>query len=555
MLQQLQITNFALIERLSIEFGPGLNILTGETGAGKSVVIDALSAVLGERVGSEMIRSGCERALVEAAFEVSASEEVKRTLAELGFEDDDGLLLLSREIGGRGGCRINGRMATVSLLKQIGQSLVDIHGQHEHQSLLSVDRHIELLDRWTGEELLGLRRQMAEQYRALKSLRTELSRLQTDARERARMLDLYRFQVAEIESAGLRAGEEEELMTDRSRLANAEKLHAATSCALDLLRDGESPALDRLGEVVRQLEGLAAIDEELAPALEAANSLLYATEELARDLRVYQEKIEFNPHRLEQVEERLDVLRNLKKKYGATVEEILAYRDEAAQRVEELSHSEERGEELAGQIEALEAECRRIAARLTELRTRSAKRFEKAVVSDLADLAMEKTRFSVAIEPAELSETGADRVEFLISPNPGEPLKPLARIASGGEMSRIMLALKTLLARVDGVPTLVFDEIDAGIGGRTAIVVGTKLAKVAESSQVLCVTHLPQIAGRADRHFSIEKAAQGERTVITVTPLEGEDRVREIARMLGATGDAGAAVDHARELLGGKVGS
>ncbi|HHX38601.1 MAG TPA: DNA repair protein RecN, partial [Armatimonadetes bacterium] len=495
MLSELHITDFALVDELSIRFGPGLNVLTGETGAGKSIIIDAISAILGMRADYDLIRTGAQRAVVQAAFDVSDAPEARAAATEAGIESEEDLLLVTRELqaSGKSQCRVNGRLATVSMLRALGRTLIDVHGQHEHQSLLSVSRHLDLLDAWAGPEVMELRARFAERFRALASLDEQIEKLTTDARDRARKVDLYQFQIQEIDAAGLHDGEEEELEAERLRLANAEKLFLNAGQAYDRLR-GDDALLDGLAACQELLEGLAEVDRSASSLLDTVGSALYQLEDAAKELRTYRDSIEFNPERLEEVQERLIALQHLKRKYGDTIAEILAYREQLAADLDGLTHSEEREAELRQQREAVHAEVTALAEQLTHLRRETTGRFQDAVEAELAALAMEQTRFRVALEIGALGPTGTDRVEFLISPNPGEPLKPLARIASGGELSRVMLALKSILARVDRVPTLIFDEVDVGIGGRTAHVIGEKLAALGKEKQVLCVTHLPQVA-------------------------------------------------------------
>ncbi|HPO71471.1 MAG TPA: DNA repair protein RecN [Armatimonadota bacterium] len=550
MLSELHITDFALVDELSVRFGPGLNVLTGETGAGKSIIIDAISAVLGMRADYDLIRTGAQRAVVQAAFDLSDAPEARAAAAEAGIESEEDLLLVTRELqaSGKSQCRINGRLATVSMLRALGHTLIDVHGQHEHQSLLSVSRHLDLLDAWAGPEVMELRARFAERFRALTSLDEQIEKLTTDARDRARKVDLYQFQIQEIDAAGLRDGEEEELEAERLRLANAEKLFLNASQAYDRLR-GDDALLDSLAACQELLEGLAEVDRSASSLVEPVASALYQLEDVAKELRTYRDSIEFNPERLEEVQERLIAIQHLKRKYGDTIAEILAYRKQLAAELDGLTHSEEREAELRQQREAVHAEITSLAERLTQLRYEATGRFQDEVETELAALAMEKTSFRVALEIGALGPTGTDRVEFLISPNPGEPLKPLARIASGGELSRVMLALKSILARVDRVPTLIFDEVDVGIGGRTAHVIGEKLAALGKEKQVLCVTHLPQVASRGDLHFTVRKEIQGERTVIRLCRLTDEERVDELTRMLGGQEGSAMAREHAREML------
>ncbi|MCL5104189.1 MAG: DNA repair protein RecN [Armatimonadetes bacterium] len=549
MLIELHIQKFALIDDLRLEVGAGFNVLTGETGAGKSIIVDAMSAALGERTGSEVVRTGAEKSVVEAVFDVSDNPAAAKIAEEYGFEPDDGLLILSREIarGGRSQSRINGRAATASVLKDITSLMIDIHGQHEHQSLLQVPMHVDIFDAWCGPEVMTAREEAGEIYAELSRLIEERSRLQTDERERARLLDLYQFQAEEIKAANPVPEEEEELAQERNRLANAEKLYAAAAEVRSALGT-DGGGIDALSTASASAEKMAHMDPSMEEFVENINSALFAAQEALAQVRDYQDQVEANPARLEQIEERIDLLRMLKRKYGDTVEDILKYGSELDGKIDDLAHAEERSHELDARIDALESRLDDSCEKLTKLRKDAAARFEKSVERELADLAMEKTRFEVSIEPAEPGPKGADKLEFLISPNPGEPVKPLAKIASGGEMSRIMLALKSVTTSAE-VPTLVFDEIDTGIGGRTAQVLGEKLASISNKYQVMCVTHLPQVASKAARHFTVEKGVVEGRSVVRVTSLEGEDRVAELARMLGGKETSVTAAQHAREML------
>lgn len=546
MLHSLHIENLAIIDRLEVSFQPGFNALTGETGAGKSILLDALALVLGERADPTLIRTGADKLKVSAVFLVPETVD----LSDLGVELEEGALYLAREVqtGGRSLARVNGQAVPLSVLKAIGDRLVDLHGQHEHQSLLKPSSHLEFLDRWLGEPALNLRAQVREAVQSLQRLQAEYQELRQREREREQMLDLYRFQIDEIRSANLQIGEEEILQTEERRLAHAEKLLALAGSAYETLME-ERGAYEQIANASLRLAEIARIDPSMAPLQETLESALVQVEEVAQLLRVYLETVEYDPQRLEEVVARLELIKRLKRKYGDTIEAILAYAQEAEQKLSALEHQSERLADLEAEIAEAQSRAESLSAQLSALRKQGAERFSAEVVRHLRDLAMERAEFLVSLSPKPMDATGIDAVEFLFSANPGEPPRPLSKIASGGEMSRVMLALKTVLATASPVPTLVFDEIDAGLGGRTAHTIGEKLAQLAQHFQVLCVTHLPQIASRAHHHLQIEKRVEGERTYVVLTPLEGEARVAEIARMLAGE-PTETALQHARELLG-----
>lgn len=559
MLVELNVKDFAIIGELQLRFSSGFNVLTGETGAGKSIIIDAVSTLLGGRADSTMIRSGTDEARVEGVFLLNevAKEAILPLLQRDGLEgDDENILVLAREIRRerRSICRVNGRSVTLGTLESIGQHLVDIHGQTEHLSLLRVREHIDFLDRYG--DLWSQRREVADLVRELRQVRQDLSALMRDERELARRADLLTYQIQEIASANLKVGEEKELNEERTRLANAEQLMELADDvyrALYVGEGGQSSAIDLLGQVARSLTDLEKIDAGLKEQRQAAEETSYQLEDLARSLRAYRDSIEFNPARLRQVEERLDLIYNLKRKYGASIGDILAFGEAARRELDGIVHSEEQVEELRGREAELLRQIGALAAQLSAQRRTMGEQLGEAIEAELKDLGMEGARFGVGIEQKEAEDgawvgdkrmrfdvTGIDRVEFLISPNVGEPLKSLARIASGGETSRLMLALKTVLSAADHTPTLIFDEIDVGIGGRAGGVVGQKLWSLTAGAgpgvaghQVLCVTHLPQLAGYGDVHFRVDKGVVGERTLTTVEQLTEEDRVEELASMLG----------------------
>lgn len=552
MLTHLHVQNFALMESLDLRPGPGLNILTGETGAGKSILIDALNAALGERTGTEAVRTGSDRALVEAVFDLSRCPSVVSRLAADGWlEEGETELVLSRELSlsGAGAARVNGRRVNVGALREIGDGLVDLHGQHEHQSLLRVATHQQILDAFGGPEAAEALSLAAQAFGAWRDASTELNNLLLDERERARLIDLHEFQVNEIDAAELSPGEDDALLAERARLGGAERIAEACAEALQKLNGEGLGAVDSVGVAVTRLKEIARLDESAVDVLSAVETGYYTLQEAARDLEHYADSVEMNPERLEQVEERLDLLRNLKRKYGDTIPEILAYRERTFAELDSLQHADERVGQLRQRVETLKAERDAANAKLHSLRVATAEQLRDLLSADLAGLAMERARFDTSIESAEPGPTGADKVEFVISPNPGEPLKPLAKIASGGEMSRLMLALKSALSRVDPVPTLVFDEIDVGVSGRVAGALARKLKALASQHQTLCVTHLPQIAAAAGTHFRIEKSVSGNRTVTTITALSPEERMEEIARLLAGAEPTDTARTHAASLI------
>lgn len=576
MLTELIIHDFAIIDKLRLEFAPGFNVLTGETGAGKSIILDAMTLVLGGRADTTMVRAGCETAVVEATFTLDpALQAVIHPLLEAEGLDEEGdrqTLVLSRELrlNGRNFARVNGRSVSLNLLREIAEPLVDIHGQGEHLSLLQPRSHLPLLDAYAG--LQAEQRQLATEVAKLHQLQRDLRSLQQDERALAQRQDMLTFQVQEIDAAHLRPEEEDELRTERERLANAEHLTRAAAEAVTLLNSGladEAPAIaDQLGQVERALGQLVRYDASQQPRLEQLQGLSFQLSELAADLQEYLEELEFNPERLNQVEERLELIHLLKRKYGPDIPAILALRDKAAAELDQITHSEERMAALEKEQEMMLRQIGALAQTLSQKRRAAAQRLAQMVVEELADLKMAGARFEVdfaaAPDPRGLyvgderlsfDQTGYDRVEFLISTNPGEPLKPMARVASGGETARLMLALKTALAQVDATPTLIFDEIDQGIGGRVGDIVGRKLwlLTAVAQHQVIVVTHLPQLAGFGDCHFHVSKGLADGRTITHVEKLERNGRITELAAMLGTSGEhavngAAAILDQAAQV-------
>ena len=550
MLRELRLRNFAVVESVVVPFAPGLNVLTGETGAGKSILVDAILLVTGARAQSDVIRADADTATVEAVLAITGP--VAAVLEEAGLRaDDNAEVVVRRELArsGRHRAFVNDSPVTVGLLERIGDLLVEVHGQHEHQRLLEPVRQLELLDRFAGDEDACAR--VAALHAKRRAAREEAEQTRAAARDRAQREDLLRFQVTELDAARLRVGEEEDLRTELRRLQHAERFTAGLTETLALLDDAPQSATERLARTARVLHDLARLDPALGAPGEPIESARIQIEEAVRALRRLRDGILVEPGRLDAIQERLEALTRLKRKYGDGEEAMLRFRDEA---VRELDRLERHEELVAGQervLAELEAELTAAAGALSARRRAAATRLAGQVQAALRALGMERAEFEVALEPAaETGPRGADRVELRLSTNPGEEVKALTRVASGGELSRTMLALKATLARADRVPTLVFDEVDAGIGGRVASVVAQTLGHAADDRQVLCVTHLAPIAARAAHHVRVSKSVRGGRTRMAVATLAGDARVEEIARMLGGATTTGAAREHARDLLG-----
>ncbi len=558
MLTELYIRNFAIIDELRLPIAPGFNVLTGETGAGKSIILDAVTLVLGGRADLTAIRAGCSEAHVEATFTLSPAAQVMIAplLADEGLDDEAGdALLLARELraNGRNISRVNGRTVTLALLRQIAAPLIDIHGQGEHLSLLKPRSHLPLLDSYA--RLTAERTAVAREVNQLHKLQRELEALRRDERILAQRIDMLQFQVKEIDAAKLEPGEEEELRAERARLANVEQIMRHAGEALRLMNgiDDDSQSIgDMVGQAERALDQLARFDASRVSLLERWQGLAFQLEELVTELDDYQQELEFNPARLNEVEERLELIASLKRKYGPDIPAVLALRDRAAAELETINRSEERAAELDAAQDRYLRRVGQMAQALSQKRRAAAEKLSAVAEQQLADLRMEGTRFQVdfQVEPLEdgayvgeqrlaFDQTGIDRAEFLLSTNPGEPLKPMAKIASGGETARLMLALKTALTAVDATPTLIFDEIDQGIGGRVGDIVGRKLWRLtaAAEHQVIVVTHLPQLAGYGDVHYRVRKQVNDGRTITAVQQLDDDGRIEELAAMLGTQGE------------------
>lgn len=559
MLAHLVIRNFAIIHHLEVPFSRGLTVLTGETGAGKSIVIDALNLLLGGRATADVIRSEEDQAVVEGVFELDEGqqERINTLLLELGIEACDHELVVRRIVSrsGRNKVFVNGCLTTLTTLQSITRGLVDISGQHEHISLLDSQRHLDILDEFAV--LKELRDEMARRFTTVRTLRAELEALRGSVRDRLHRIDFLRYQLSEIEAARLSVGEDEALELEFSRLKNASKLGAVTIKATQLVYDGESSAISRLSEAASALGKIAHVDPALTALTERLNEARFALEDVARDLSDFGDQIEANPARLDSVQERLEVIKHLKRKHGVDLNAVLAEAALMRAELNRLENAEERGAELEIALGTAESHAMEWACQLSGERREAAALFARSIEAELRDLNMKGTTLAVSFDPQTLADPrpnmltarGIDTVEFLLSPNPGETPKQLSRIASGGELSRIMLAMKTVLAERDSISTYIFDEVDSGIGGSTADQVGAKIARTAVNHQVICITHLAQIASRGQNHYRVEKHISADRTESVLRLLTPEERVEEIARMLGGARVTTKTREAAMELL------
>lgn len=555
MIVELTVENLAIIERAQIGLGPGYTVLTGETGAGKSLLIDALELALGGRADAELVRAGASRALVNVVLNLTDNQHVIGKCLDLGIPLEDGILYVQREVlaEGRSQCRVGGKLIPVSALKQLGQQLVDLHGQHDHQSLLDQTRHIGFLDDWIGEPATTLLTAIGEVFTRTEEARRRLQSLRSGMRDREHRLDLLRFQVNEIESVNPQSGEMEELETSVSRLKHAEKLSTSTLGALEAVADQENCAFDLLGGAIKSLEDCVRFDTTLGAIIVPLKDALYQIEDGVHQLRMYAENLDADPDRLEEVATRIDALKRLRRKYGEDEGAIQEYLQKIQMELALLEDSESSEEGMIAEVKRLEDELLKLSSRLSALRQERANEFSQLVQDQLRDLAMERAQFSVDFKVKPADANGMDWVEFYFSANAGEPPRPLSKIASGGEISRVMLAIKTALAGRAGVPTLIFDEVDTGLGGRAAASVARKIEELARHYQIVVISHLPQIASRATTHFRIEKVEQDQRMLTQVRLLDSEQRVHEIARMLAGEQITPSAIANAKEMLTGKI--
>ncbi|MDT2704476.1 DNA repair protein RecN [Enterococcus dispar] len=553
MLVELGIKNFAIISSLRLQFHDGMTALTGETGAGKSIIIDAMGLLCGSRGSTDYIRQGSNKCSLEGLFEVPTDSQFTELLHELGIETEDELLIVQRDISqsGKNICRVNGRTLTLSNLRRIGAFLVDIQGQNEHQELLQPERHLHLLDQFGGkkfQELLAKYRQAFEKFQHLKQ---QMRKIQANEQSYVQRMDMLRFQQDEIANANLLPNEEEELTEERAKLGNYQKIVDSLAHSYALLTNDEGNSLDGIGAALTSMQDIAHLDSEYETVSENLQSAFYLLQEAAGDISRQFDSLSFDEGRLEEVNQRLELIHQLKRKYGQTVSEVLAYYEEITKELTESAYTEGQLEQLAKEVSAQEEVASHLAEQLHQERKKIAHKLSLAIVTELKELYMEHSQFEVRFMNSKkiLQEDGFDEVEFYLTTNPGEPLKPLVKVASGGELSRMLLALKTIFSQNQGITSIVFDEVDTGVSGRVAQAIAEKIAKIAANSQVLCITHLPQVAAIADYQYYIKKEINQGRTQTIVSELEPQNRVYEIARMLAGSEVTELTMEHAKELL------
>lgn len=556
LLQELSIKNFAIIAQLDVEFENGMTVLTGETGAGKSIIIDAVGLLAGGRGSQHFVRTGADKAVIQGAFVFPPDGQTYHRLDDLGIDHDDGTVILQREIyrNGRNICRVNGMLVNTNTLKTLGETIVDIHGQNEHQELMQPDKHLRLLDEFGGAKLKALKTNYESTYTDYQHLHHAMVSRNTHQKEWAQRLDMLRFQVKEIEDAQLEPDEETNLSQQRDRLMNYQKINTALQEGMSALNGDEelTGALDLSGQAMNALAGIADLDPEFEQLHESLQTAYYALQDAAGDLSKQADLLEWDDNRLDEIEQRLNVIHQLKRKYGDSEQQILNYLDTIKQELADMEVTEMDAGDLEGQLTKKAAELTKLGTQLTTERKRVAQKLETAIKHELSDLYMAKTVFQVhfnATNDQQFFATGMDDVEFYIQPNPGEEIRPLAKIASGGELSRLMLALKTIFSKSQGVTSIIFDEVDTGVSGRVAQAIAEKISGIASASQVLCITHLPQVAAMSDHHYFIAKQVKGDRTETHIKKLTQPARVKELARMLAGTTITELTLEHAQELL------
>ncbi|MGE7093104.1 DNA repair protein RecN [Lysinibacillus sp. NPDC048646] len=552
MLRELSIRNFAIIEDLTVSFSDGLTVLTGETGAGKSIIIDAVHLLAGGRGNSEFIRHGAKKAELGGLFQISSSvHPVYKKLEEAGIEIEEDTIILRRDLNdtGKSICRVNGKLVPLSVLRDVGASLIDIHGQHENQELMDEKQHIHLLDQFAEEQLTPIQNMYSEQYDEYRALKKELASISIDEQLMAQRIDLYQFQMKELEDANLKLGEEDELLDERRRLMNFNKIFERSSAAYEAIQ-GETKGLDWIGNAMGALEDAATIDEQFKEASDAVTTAFYALQDAAYQVKNVLDELEFDPARLNEVEQRLAHIQNMKRKYGATVKDILTYYEKIKTELNELLNRDEILQVKERKVHEMEEVLNDFAAELSNVRKVAAHELSEAIMAELRELHMEKAKFIVNFDTLPYFDAqGKDQVIFYISTNVGEPPKSLPKIASGGELSRMMLALKTIFSSSNGVTSIIFDEVDTGVSGRVAQAIAEKIAAISINSQVLCISHLPQVAAMADHHYFIKKEVEHDRTFTSLAEIDTHARIEEVSRMMSGAEITDLTLQHATELL------
>lgn len=550
MLAELSIKQFAIIDELNITFKRGMTVLTGETGAGKSILLDAIGLLVGGRGSSEFVRYGQDKAEIEGLFIVESNHPILEAASHYGIEIEEGTVILRRDLhsSGKSVCRVNGKMMPLSTLRELGRLLVDIHGQHEHQHLMDAEYHLGILDSFAETNLTPLLEQYRYAYGEWKNVADELKRLSQSEQELAQRMDLLAFQTNEIETAELKVGEEQALVEERSELANFERIHQHVRLSYEAVAE-EAKGLDQIGIAMREMEEASTLSVSLAPMAETISNAYFLLEDAKFQLRDQLDALEFDPIRLDEIETRLALFQQLKRKYGATIDEVIMYGEKIADELKSMTNREEHLQELTDRLERLEQTVRTTGLALSAARKQAALKLEKSIQRELKELYMEKTQFEVRFEEGPFKPDGLDQVEFYMMTNVGEPFKPLAKVASGGELSRVMLALKSIFSRTVGVASIIFDEVDTGVSGRVAQAMGEKIFRLSVGSQVLCITHLAQVAAMADQHLYITKTETNERTKTNVTTLDHAERVDELGRMIAGAQMTELTKQHVEELL------
>lgn len=551
MLQELSIKDFAIIDEIQISFQPKMTVLTGETGAGKSIIIDALGLLAGGRGSTEFIRKGEKKAVIQGLFTLPREANTYNILEEYGIDSEDGQIILQRDLyrGGRNICRINGMMVNLATLRKVGETLIDIHGQNEHQELMKPENHIDLLDEY-DKKTFELRNQYQVVYQNYRKLKLSMEKKEADEKAWAQRLDMLNFQVKEIGEAGLKINEEDELVEEKNKLDNFQAIHDALELSYQILSGEKIDVVGNLGNAMNELSDVSDLSENLQEINTKISDAFYSLEDVARDISDELDSMEWNGERLNEIEERLELIHQLKRKYGDTIEDILHYHSRIVKELREMENTEQNSEKQERQLsEALE-KVKELAIKLSKQRKKSAKKLEKMIHEQLSALYMDKAVFEVKfLNNSKLYSKGIDKVEFYIQTNPGEEMGPLAKIASGGELSRIMLALKTIFSQKMGVTSIIFDEVDTGVSGRVAQAIAEKISQISNNSQVLCITHLPQVAAIADNHYYISKSVNDGRTETSLEELDEKQKIREIARMLSGSEITELTLKHAEELI------